>query len=52
MSVKIFLSAATKEFGPYRDALRRELNIPHLVEIVIQEDFKNAGIKTLDKLDS
>ncbi|MGA9601926.1 MAG: tetratricopeptide repeat protein, partial [Methylocystis sp.] len=51
MSVKIFLSAVSKEFGLYRDALRRELNCPHLVEIVIQEDFKELGVKTLDKLD-
>jgi tetratricopeptide (TPR) repeat protein len=51
MSVKIFLSAVSKEFGPYRDALRRELNCPLLVDIVIQEDFKELGVKTLDKLD-
>ena len=50
MSVKIFLSAVSKEFGLYRDALRRDLT-RHDVEVKIQEDFKELGGDTLDKLD-
>jgi Domain of unknown function (DUF4062) len=50
MSVKIFLSAVSKEFGLYRDALRHDLT-RHDVEVKIQEDFKELGGDTLDKLD-
>jgi len=50
MSVQIFLSAVTDEFRNYRDPLRRDLT-RHNVEVKIQEDFKDYGVVTLDKLD-
>lgn len=50
MSVKIFLSAVSAEFADYREELRRDLT-RHNVEVKIQEDFKDAGSDTLDKLD-
>jgi hypothetical protein len=50
MSVKIFLSAVSDEFADYREELRRDLT-RHNVEVKIQEDFKDAGSVTLDKLD-
>jgi hypothetical protein len=50
MSVKIFLSAVSDEFRDYRDQLRSDLK-RHNVEVEVQEDFKDYGIATLDKLD-
>jgi hypothetical protein len=50
MSVKIFLSAVSDEFLEYRDQLRRDLT-RHNVEVKVQEDFKDYGGDTLDKLD-
>jgi tetratricopeptide (TPR) repeat protein len=50
MSVKIFLSTVSDEFRPYRDQLRGDLT-RHNVEVKVQEDFKNLGGDTLDKLD-
>jgi tetratricopeptide (TPR) repeat protein len=50
MSVKIFLSTVSNEFGAYRDALRTDLT-RHNVEVKVQEDFKDLGGDTLDKLD-
>jgi hypothetical protein len=50
MSVKIFLSAVSDEFRDYRDQLRRDLT-RHNVEVKVQEDFKDYGSVTLDKLD-
>jgi Domain of unknown function (DUF4062) len=50
MSVKIFLSTVSDEFGEYRDQLRHDLT-RHNVEDKIQEDFKDYGGVTLDKLD-
>jgi hypothetical protein len=50
MSVKIFLSTVSDEFGDYRDQLRSDLT-RHNVEVKIQEDFKDYGGVTLDKLD-
>ena len=50
MSVKIFLSAVSDEFRAYRDALRGDLT-RHNVEVKVQEDFKDHGGVTLDKLD-
>jgi hypothetical protein len=50
MSVKIFLSTVSDEFRPYRDQLRADLT-RHNVEVKVQEDFKNLGGDTLDKLD-
>jgi hypothetical protein len=39
MSVRIFLSTVSDEFGTYRDALRTDLT-RHNVEVKVQEDFK------------
>jgi Domain of unknown function (DUF4062) len=50
VSVKIFLSAVSGEFRAYRDQLRADLT-RHNVEIKVQEDFKDYGGVTLDKLD-
>ncbi len=50
MSVKIFLSTVTDEFRDYRDQLRSDLT-RHNVEVKVQEDFKDYGGVTLDKLD-
>jgi hypothetical protein len=51
MSVKIFLSIVSDEFRTYRDALRTDLT-RHNVEVKVQEDFKDLGGDTLDKLDT
>ena len=50
MTVKIFLSTVSDEFRTYRDALRTDLT-RHNVEVKVQEDFKDLGGDTLDKLD-
>jgi tetratricopeptide (TPR) repeat protein len=50
MSVKIFLSTVSDEFGRHRDRLRADLT-RHNVEVKVQEDFKDLGGDTLDKLD-
>ncbi len=50
MTVKIFLSAVSDEFRSYRDQLRSDLT-RHNVEVAVQEDFKDYGVATLDKLD-
>ena len=50
MSVKIFLSAVSDEFRRYRDLLRTDLT-RHNVEVKVQEDFKDLGDETIDKLD-
>jgi tetratricopeptide (TPR) repeat protein len=50
MSVRIFLSTVSDEFRAYRDALRGDLT-RHNVEVKVQEDFKDLGGDTLDKLD-
>src|SRR5271170_4857562 len=51
MSAKIFLSTVSDEFSAYRDQLRSDLT-RHNVEVKVQEDFKDLGDSTLDKLDS
>src|SRR6516225_5374775 len=51
VSVKIFISCVSKEFLAYRDQLRRDLT-RHNVEVKVQEDFKDLGTVTLDKLDT
>ena len=51
MSVKIFLSTVSDEFRAYRDQLRADLT-RHNVEVKVQEDFKDLGRGTLDKLDN
>jgi hypothetical protein len=48
--VRIFLSTVSDEFGDYRDQLRSKLT-RHNVEVKIQEDFKDLGGTTLEKLD-
>src|ERR1019366_8525433 len=50
MSVMIFLSAVSNEFRAYRDQLGRDLTRQN-VEVKVQEDFKDLGGDTLDKLD-
>src|SRR5262249_22449576 len=50
MSVSVFLSAVSGEFAEYRDQLRHDLT-RHNVEVKIQEDFKDYGSLTLEKLD-
>jgi hypothetical protein len=50
MSVKVFLSTVSDEFRPYRDQLRADLT-RHNVEVKVQENFKDLGGATLDKLD-
>src|SRR5580704_8510085 len=50
MSVRIFLSTVSDEFRAYRDQLRHDLTRPN-VEVKVQEDFKDLGTVTLDKLD-
>lgn len=49
-SVKVFLSTVSDEFRAYRDQLRSDLT-RHNVEVKVQEDFKDLGGDTLDKLD-
>jgi hypothetical protein len=49
-NVLIFLSTVSKEFGSYREALRRDLARPN-VTVMIQEDFIVTGTETLDMLD-
>jgi hypothetical protein len=51
MTVRIFLSTVSDEFRDYRDQLRRDLT-RHNVEVKVQEDFKDLGTVTLDKLDA
>ena len=50
MSVTVFFSTVSDEFRPYRDLLRADLE-RHNVHVKVQEDFKNLGGDTLDKLD-
>jgi tetratricopeptide (TPR) repeat protein len=49
-SVRVFLSAVSDEFRAYRDQLRGDLT-RHNVEVKVQEDFKDLGGVTLEKLD-
>jgi hypothetical protein len=51
VSVKIFISCVSKEFLAYRDQLRGDLT-RHNVEVKVQEDFKDLGTLTLEKLDA
>jgi hypothetical protein len=46
----VFLSTVSDEFRDYRDQLRGDLTRPN-VEVKVQEDFKDLGGVTLDKLD-
>jgi hypothetical protein len=46
VSVKIFISCVSDEFGDYRDQLKAGLE-SHNVQVFIQEDFKGAGFTTV-----
>ena len=48
--IRLFLSTVSDEFRAYRDQLRGDLT-RHNVEVKVQEDFKDLGGLTLDKLD-
>ncbi len=50
MSIDIFISAVSDEFGLYREFLRGQLTRPN-VSVKVQEDFIPAGTETVDKLD-
>jgi tetratricopeptide (TPR) repeat protein len=50
MPVRILLSTVSDEFRDYREQLRHDLT-RHNVEVKVQEDFKDLGKGTLDKLD-
>ncbi|MGD1038256.1 MAG: tetratricopeptide repeat protein [Roseiarcus sp.] len=50
MSVQLFISCVSKEFGDYREPLRRLLTRDN-VEVKVQEDFKDFGGVMLAKLD-
>jgi hypothetical protein len=51
MSISVFLSTVTDEFRAYRDKLVHDLTRPD-VAVKVQEDFKDLGGDTLDKLDA
>ena len=50
MAISVFLSTVSDEFRSYRDLLVRDLT-RHNVAVKVQEDFKDLGGGTLDKLD-
>ena len=50
MSISVFLSTVSDEFRSYRDLLVHDLT-RHNVAVKVQEDFKDLGGDTLDKLD-
>jgi Domain of unknown function (DUF4062) len=50
MAVVVFLSTVSDEFRAYRDQLVHDLT-RHDVAVKVQEDFKDLGGDTLDKLD-
>ena len=49
MAISIFLSTVSDEFLAYRDQLVHDLT-RHNVAVKVQEDFKDLGADTLDKL--
>ena len=51
MSISVFLSTVTDEFGAYRVKLEGDLT-RHDVAVKVQERFKDLGGDTLDKLDA
>ena len=51
VSVRLFISAVSDEFGEYRDQLRKDLTRTD-VEVKVQDDFKDYGASTLEKLDT
>ena len=50
MAISVFLSTVSDEFRVYRDQLSGDLT-RHNVAVKVQEDFKDLGGDTLDKLD-
>ena len=50
MAISVFLSTVSDEFRAYRDQLVHDLT-RHNVSVKVQEDFKDLGGDTLDKLD-
>jgi tetratricopeptide (TPR) repeat protein len=50
MAISVFLSTVSDEFRSYRDQLVHDLT-RHNVSVKVQEDFKDLGGNTLDKLD-
>jgi tetratricopeptide (TPR) repeat protein len=50
MPIVVFLSTVSDEFRAYRDQLSHDLT-RHDVAVKVQEDFKDLGGDTLDKLD-
>ena len=50
MAISVFLSTVSDEFGDYRVKLEGDLT-RHNVAVKVQEDFKDLGGNTLDKLD-
>ncbi|BCM88076.1 FxSxx-COOH system tetratricopeptide repeat protein [Methylobacterium indicum] len=48
--MRVFISAVSDEFLAYREQLRRDLT-RHDVEVKVQEEFKDYGGLTLEKLD-
>jgi hypothetical protein len=51
MPISVFLSTVSDEFRAYRDQLRGDLT-RHNVAVKVQEDFKDFGGDTLDKIDT
>lgn len=51
MSISVFLSTVSDEFRSYRDLLVHDLT-RHNVAVKVQEDFKDLGGDTLEKLDA
>ena len=51
MAISVFLSTVTDEFRAYRDQLVHDLTRQN-VAVKVQEDFKEVGDDTLDKLDT
>lgn len=50
MSIVIFQSCVSGEFGGYREALEKDFT-RHNVHVKVQEKFQDLGGYTLDKLD-
>jgi hypothetical protein len=51
MAISVFLSTVSDEFRAYRDQLSGDLTRQN-VAVKVQEDFKDLGGNTLDKLDA
>jgi hypothetical protein len=51
MAISVFLSTVSDEFRAYRDQLVHDIT-RHNAAVKVQEDFKDLGGDTLDKLDT